>query len=324
MLRALCLIASFVPLSLAVAGSAAAQELSGSSPQRTVEAGGHFDRGASLYLEGDYAAALIEFKRAYEASPSWQVLFNIGQCYFQLRDYANALAALRRFEAEGKDRIGAEDRATLDAELPDLVNRVAKVTVSSNLTGATISVDDQVVGVTPLRDPVLVSIGMRKISATRAGRAPVQQQLAVGGGDSLVVRLDFERVEVPREVRREPPPAPPAAPIDRPPPHGPNRLPAYASFVVGVGGVAVGTIFGSLAIGDKTSLDRVCTPGGACPMSADSNIRALARDGTISTVGFAVGLAGFTAGVVLWLTERSSPVTTASLAFGPGGIIGRF
>ena len=314
------LIASSLAFSLAVASSAAARDRPDLPPPHTTEAGAHFDRGATLYMEGDYAAALVEFKRAYDASPAWQVLFNIGQCYFQLRDYANALVTLQRFAAEGGDHIGKDDRATLDAELPDLVSRVARVSVSSNLEGATVSVDDQVVGTTPLKSPVLVSIGMRKIAATREGRAPVQQKLALGAGDTATVRLDFAPVALPPAplpVSREPA-------LDRPAQRAPNYVPAYVSFVVAAGGVAAGSIFGSLAIDDKTSLDRVCMPSGACPASAETNIRALSRDGTISTVGFGVGLAAFTAGVVLWLTARPSSATTASPQYGPGGITGRF
>jgi hypothetical protein len=281
----------------------------------------HFDRATTLYMEGDYVAALIEFKRAYDASPTWQVLFNIGQCYFQLRDYANALVTLRRFAAEGGDRIGREDRATLDAELPDLANRVARITVLSNLDGATVTVDDQVVGITPLSDPMVVSIGMRKIVGTHEGRAPLQQRLALGGGDSIVVRLDFAPLPAPAAPTL-PMPSPPAN--DRSASHGPNYVPTYLSLFVSAGGIAVGSIFGSLAIADKSSLDRVCAPSGACPPSAENNIRALSRDTTVSTVGFGVGLAGFAAGVVLWMTARPSSATTASLRFGPGGLVGRF
>ena len=318
--RAFRLIALFLSFSLAGVTPAAAQDRPARSTDRTAEARAHFDRGATLYLEGDYAAALIEFKRAYEVTPTWQVLFNIGQCYFQLRDYANALVTLQRFAAEGGDRIGKEDRATLEAEIPDLSNRVARISVSSNLDGATVSVDDQVVGVTPLIDPVLVSMGMRRVSATHEGRAPVVQRLALGSGDNVAVRLDFTPPPVP--------PAPvssgPAALIDRPESRGPNYVPAYLSLSLGAVGVAVGSIFGSLAIADKSSLDRVCAPSGACPTSTESTIRALARDSTISTVGFGVGLAGLTAGVILWLTAKPSSVTSASLRIGPAWVAGRF
>jgi hypothetical protein len=318
--RAFHLIASFLTFSCAVASSATAQDRASTSPQRPTDAGSHFDRGATLYKEGDYAAALIEFKRAYDASPTWQVLFNIGQCYFELRDYANALLTLQRFQAEGGDRIGREDRATLDAELPDLSNRVARITVSSNLEGAIVSVDDQVVGKTPLSDPVLVSIGLRKIAAAHEGHSPVQQRLALAAGDAVVVRLDFTPVPRPDEPVRPNE----AVVIDGPAAQVPNYLPAYISFVAAIGGVAVGSIFGGLAIGDKASLDRVCMSSGACPTSVEPSIQALTRDGTISTVGFGVGLAGVATGLVLWATAKPSPVKAASLRFGPGGVAGRF
>ena len=320
MQKVLRLIALFLPWSLVAIPPAAAQDRPAAPPQGLTEAGAHFDRGAALYKEGDYAAALIEFKRAYDASPTWQVLFNIGQCYFELRDYANALVTLQRFQVEGGGRIGSEDRATLDAELPDLGNRVARITVESNLDGATVSVDDQIVGKTPLSDPVLVSIGLRKIAAVHEGRTPVQQRLALAAGDAVAVRLDFAPAPAPQAPVRESQ----AAAIDRPALPAPNYIPAYVSFITAVAGVAVGSIFGGSAVGEKSSLDRVCMPNGACPTSAETSIQALGRDGTISTVGFGVGLAGLAVGVVLWATAKASPPKAASLQFRPGGIAGRF
>ena len=59
----------------------------------------------TFYNEADFPAALVEFKRAYALAPAWQVLFNIGQSYFQLRNYADALVTLTRFVDEGRDRV---------------------------------------------------------------------------------------------------------------------------------------------------------------------------------------------------------------------------
>src|ERR1043165_5818761 len=61
------------------------------------EAGKHFQRGVTLYNEADYRAALVEFKRAYEIAPNSAVLYNIGQTYYQLQNYAAALVALGRY-----------------------------------------------------------------------------------------------------------------------------------------------------------------------------------------------------------------------------------
>ena len=315
-------------LALVLVASPAFAQSGGPSQVRARDAGAHFDRGTTFYTEGDYAAALVEFKRAYEASPTWQVLLNIGQSYFQLRDYASALVTLQRFASEGGERIPKEDRATLDAELPDLVDRVARVTVTSNLDGATISIDDQVVGATPLRDSVLVSAGSRRITATYEGRAPVQQRIGVGGRDVLAVRLDFPPLvtSAPAAIRGESPV------VDRRPPSSHSYLPTYLSLLVAGGGLITGSIFGFMAVQEKASLDRVCTPSKACPMSSQSDINALTRNSTISTVGFGVGIVGVAAGVVLWLALRPSstgepspaPRSSAGVHLGPGLVAGSF
>ncbi len=287
---------------------------------RPSEAGAHFERGTTFYGEGDYAAALVEFKRAYEIDPAWQVLFNIGQSYFQLRDYANALTTLERYAAEGGDRIGKEDRATLDSELPDLANRVARVTVESNVDGASVLVDDQPVGKTPLHEPLLVSTGMRKIAAVADGRGAVERSIAVGGADTLTVRLDFApggAAAVPRDVLKHPSRA-----------QAPSHVPAYVSFALSGAGLATGAVFGVLAMQDKSRLDHACNSSRACPPSSQHDIDAVGRDGLVSTIAFSAGAAFLALGVGLWLLERPSPAPSdsASLALalapprGPAGL----
>jgi hypothetical protein len=317
-----------VSLALTLFTAPAAAQSGAPSQVRTRDAGSHFDRGTTFYTEGDYAAALVEFKRAYEASPTWQVLFNIGQSYFQLRDYANAIVTLQRFASEGGERISKDDRATLEAELPDLAERVARVTVTSNLDGATISVDEQVIGATPLRDPVLISAGSRRITATYEGRAPVQQRIGVGGRDVLAVRLDFPPLVTPPSATLHGE----SSVVDRRAPTSPSYVPVYLSFLVGGAGLIGGSIFGVMAMQEKASLDQVCTPSKACPMSSQSDINSLTRNGTISTVGFGVGIAGVAVGVVLLLVlhpspasePSSSPRSSAWMALGPGFLAGSF
>jgi tetratricopeptide repeat protein/PEGA domain-containing protein len=309
------------------AGNAAAQGRP--SAPRAADASAHFERGTTFYTEGDYGAALIEFKRAYEASPHWQVLFNIGQCYFQLRDYANALLTLQRFANEGADRIAREDRTTIDTELPDLATRVAKVSIASNLDGAVVSLDDQVVGTTPIREPILVSAGSRKLTATHEGRAPVEQRIGVGGGDTMTLRLDFQPAA----------PAPPtrsdAAAAHRATTRSPSYLPVYVSAAVAAGGLATGSVFGIIAMGNKSNLDRECTAG-ACPTSAQRDIDTLNRNATISSVAFGVGAAGLVAGILFWTVAHSSAVEDESAPeprsspsirvthIGPGFVAGTF
>src|SRR5262245_21054253 len=64
------------------------------------DAGSHFDRGVSFFKDGDYVAAMVQFKRAYELDPNFSVLYNIGQTARELKSYSEALTALERYLKE--------------------------------------------------------------------------------------------------------------------------------------------------------------------------------------------------------------------------------
>jgi hypothetical protein len=318
----------FVALSLAMAfpspAAAGAPARVDSPPAvESTQAAEHFDRGVTYYGEADYSAALVEFNRAYEISPAWRVLFNIGQTHFQLHEYVEALGALRRFVAEGGELIKPKRRAEVDAELADLNGRVASVTFESNLSETTISVDGRPAGVTPLSGPILVSAGIRRVTAQHTGRDPVEQRISVVGGDALAVQLDFAV------------PAPEAAwqPISTRPPGShrePPRLPAIVAFGTAVIGLATGSVFGVLAIADKADLDEVCTSGRACPATSRSTIDAVARNALVANIGFAVAAAGAVTGLTLWWTAGSGSSRPEGahagpvLHVGPGLVCGTF
>src|SRR6516165_10065019 len=95
------------------------------------EAATRFRKGLDLFKDGDYQAALIEFRRANELAPNFNVLFNIGQVYFQLQDYPNALTALERYLNEGGDRIPASRRAEVARDIDKLKARVANIEITT-------------------------------------------------------------------------------------------------------------------------------------------------------------------------------------------------
>src|SRR4051794_1962396 len=79
----------------------AQQSASPPSKAAQTEAFSRFNKGKELFSEGDLQAALIEFRRAYELAPNYVVLYNIGNVYYQLQDYPNALTYLERYLQEG-------------------------------------------------------------------------------------------------------------------------------------------------------------------------------------------------------------------------------
>lgn len=267
------------------------------SPKASIhEAADHFERGVKLYEEQDWRSALIEFERAYSISPHYSVLYNIGQCRYQLQDYAGSLTAFETYLATGGGEESAEQQQRVKATLDALRGRVAQVVVVADVDGAEITVDDVVVGTTPLASPVVVSEGRRKIVASKVGRKAVSRYVDVAGRDSADVSFHLEPAESA------------AAPIvvARASQKGHSMAPAVVLFGFAAAAIGVGTVYGSLAISNRNELDVAC-PNMGCPPSATSKIETLKRDAIISTVGFSAGAAGLVGGLaaLLFAPERS-------------------
>jgi hypothetical protein len=159
------------------------------------EASKHFQRGVQLYAEADYHAALVEFRRAYEIAPNPTVLYNIGQTYYQLQNYAAALVALGRYLNEAGP--SAAHRREVEQTVDTLQARVGKVAVTSNTPGLDITVDDELIGKTPLDEPILVSVGRRKITALRDGRPVENRYVDVAAGDTVKLAISSGAADIP-------------------------------------------------------------------------------------------------------------------------------
>lgn len=186
---------------LALAGSSAmmtstacAQEGRGDDAARQ-RASAHFRRGVALFEEGDREAALVEFQRAYEAYPSYHVLYNIGQTALSLRRYVVALRALERYMAEGGDAISPERAADVQAMISTLESRTAHVTIVVNVPGARIRLDDEILGTSPLEGAVVVDVGRHTLSVTANGYNPFEREIVVAGGDEQTVEVELVRAD---------------------------------------------------------------------------------------------------------------------------------
>jgi Tetratricopeptide repeat/PEGA domain len=153
------------------------------------EAGKHFQRGVALYNEADYRAALVEFRRAYDIAPNAAVLYNIGQTYYQLQNYAAALSTLERYLNEAGATAG--HRSEVEQTLATLQARVGKVVITTNVPDCEITIDDELIGKTPFLEPVLVSIGRRKVTAMREGRPAETRFVDVAAGDTVQIALSL-------------------------------------------------------------------------------------------------------------------------------------
>ncbi|HTJ85209.1 MAG TPA: PEGA domain-containing protein [Polyangiaceae bacterium] len=209
-----------------------------------VEADDHFRHGVALYNEHDFATALVEFQRAYEIDPKYQVLYNIGETYYLLLDYANALKSLQKYLDDGGTKITPKRRKEVEAEIATLRGRVAKLTIETTEAGASVTVDDVAVGKTPLAG-LTVSAGRRRVTATVPGRVPVTQIVDLAGGDERTIELEIPAA--PDSPDRPKPSAPP------PPP--PSIIPTVVTWSA-TGAVVTGAIVtGILALGASSDVE---------------------------------------------------------------------
>ncbi len=166
------------------------------------EANTRFERGLALFDDSDFDAALVEFNRAYDLSPTYKILYNIGKIERVKNDYSGALMHFERYLQQGGADVPADRREEVEKEIGVLKDRVAEVSIKANVEGANVYVDDvpvcgarlvdpSCVGITPLRGPVIVNPGTRKITATKRGYQNADAQLTVAGGDKNLVKLDL-------------------------------------------------------------------------------------------------------------------------------------
>jgi len=158
-------------------------------PQRS-EASVHFHQGVAFYHEGDYRSARVEFARAYEISPHYRTLYNLGNCSFALGDYVKAVRELESYLRDGGQAIEAGRRAEVESILTSLRSRTGTIDVYVNVDGTQVLVDSQLVGVSPLTSPVVVNVGTHTVSARAADGSQAEgQEVLVAGGDNKHVLL---------------------------------------------------------------------------------------------------------------------------------------
>ena len=181
--------AFFAPLAAVSSFATSASAAAGVPDAASIkDASIHFERGVQLYNEADYRASLVEFKRAYQLAPNPAVLYNIGETQYQLQNYAAASSALEQYLTESGP--SASHRGEVEQTMQILKERVGRLEVQTS-ESASISVDDETIGTTPFASPPKVSIGHRKVTATREGQAPVTQYVDISAGETAHVRFNF-------------------------------------------------------------------------------------------------------------------------------------
>ncbi|AUX36411.1 MULTISPECIES: PEGA domain-containing protein [Sorangium] len=153
-----------------------------------------YEAGKTLYQLKDYANARIKFERAYDLSSDPRLLWNIAICERDLARYKRVLLLMRQIRASQNALLNEQDREQARSVEADAQKYVDRVRIETREPGATVFIDDELVGTTPLQEPALVDMGMRRIRISKPGfKEHIHTQRFEGGADvSLMVRLEKE------------------------------------------------------------------------------------------------------------------------------------
>jgi tetratricopeptide (TPR) repeat protein len=212
---------SMIPLLLA-RHSAAADSPSDEAvvDERRAAAKTKYQQGADAYSAGNYKDAVDLFLAADHLAPSAPLSFNIARAYEKLGDDSGSLRWYRDFLRRNPNAANAENVRSLIATLAQALAKkgVQQLTVLSSPAGATVTIDDQPLGVTPWTGEL--SPGKHHVLLTERGYTDGQRDVDLARTEpmDLTVRLE-QRPEPVAPLAATPvsaPTAPPPASAPRP------------------------------------------------------------------------------------------------------------
>lgn len=320
------------------------------SPEDIAQARALGTEGTRLADAGDCNGAIAKLEAAEKLYHAPTTLDRLGECQISVGRLVAGTESLNRVVREPLAAsapavfVVAKQRAqkALAAALP----RIGSLKI--HVEGAppdklALTVDGVAVPAAILDEDRPTDPGSHSVSASAAGYRTETTTVSVREGGESAVQLKLE-VD-PNAVAPAQAVAPPAvvvapAPAPSPAPPASSRATterdlAIGGFVVGGVGLAVGSIFGLLALGTQSTLDSHCVSK-VCPASEQSDIDSLGTRATLSTVGFGVGIAGVAAGALLLglshneagatggKLEPRGPTFSPWLGLGAGGLGGTF
>jgi hypothetical protein len=222
----------------------------------------------------------------------------------------------------------AERLAAVEQAIPKVTFTltVPKGDDAIDVRGATATVDGTALSGPIDSTAISVDPGEHTFVFTLLDWPPVSVQLSVHEGDRLGREVVFKAM-APVETHREAP-----APVHT----GATRVIGWSALGTGAAGIVLGSVFGVLAIGKKSSLDNACSPSKRCPPSAQPDIDDLHADAVAANIGLAIGAVGLLAGGAILLFVPDSAGGDAAreandtlhvhpwLGVGSLGMMGRF
>lgn len=274
------------------------------------------DAGRQLVQKGDYqtrakkldeaktfyANAITAYEKAIESSDDPNIYFDLASVEEKAGKLDRAVLHFRTLIKAEKARPDLVKKAT--ARLDDLSMKTGLVMILSKPENATLSIDGNEIGKTPLADAIVLMPGTYKIAIVAEGYVTKELELNVEAGSESERTVELEEgksvpVEKPRPVVVK---EPDVEPIATAPPVGPSKLPLYVGIGATGGFVLIAAITGISAVGKHgTFKDEDASPSEREDAKDSGKTLALVTD--LCIVG-ALAAGGFTA---YWYFAKYKP-----------------
>ncbi len=289
----------------------------------------NYTLGRNEYDAKRYEAALAAFRKVPH-SPNAQLYS--ARCLRELGRIPEAYDELRSALGEATTRADTEAKynATRDAaaaELALLEPRVSHLTVvlGAAAPGLRVTVNGVDLPADRIGTPLTVRPGDVRVIATATKRYPWDEEIKLRGGASRTLVLTLAPEQEAEATPKPAAPAPSSASRAAVGAHGmsPLRVAGIGSFAVGVAGVVVFGVAGSVARGDYAELQDGCGPARCVDPSYDATIDEGRTLTTVANVGLVAGIAGVAIGVPLFILGADAggaESAGAALEVGPAGL----
>ena len=321
-------------------------DAAGAQTQEAVAAE-RFNKGRELFMSGQYAPALVEFKAASDLYESPNTRLYIARCERELGHPAAAYIELERAAREAADRSAGDPRyaSTRDAatqEASALESKLARVKVLAPEglpDGTSITVNGAEVGPAAVGVAAPIDPGAIEVVAKAPGYVTSTKSAHAAAGEVVEIKIHLEKAATATETGTGTGTATAtntgtatgtgtatatntgtatATPVPTPS-HGLRN----AGFVIGGIGIAGMAVFGAFAGLAQTRFDQLKAQcGGPCDASFSSQIDEGQTFQTIANVALAAGGTMLLTGAIMIVagvsTEHKAPVN-AAFAPAPGG-----
>jgi hypothetical protein len=264
-----------------------------------------YSEGEKKYKAGDYAGALADFKEANEIKSTPHAERYLGLCEDNLGHYQAAVDWYDKFLTHVPDKLASQGDELRKRET-EIKAMPGKLHVESIPAGAAVTIDDKPQsGPTPL--DVDLPPGSHVVKVAQTGRLPGSKPVDVAYASTQTVSFELD----PEPAAPAPAPPPPVAVAPAPPvpvvaaaaPEPRSMVPAIITGALAIGAAGVGTVFGIIALGNKSDYDKNPTT-----QTADSG----ETHALIADMAFGVALTFGVTSAVLFLTKDEAATATSS------------